>query len=165
MPLVKKCKTCGKEFKTKPYFVKNGGGKYCSATCHHEGIRKGKNVKCFVCGAEVYKALQSLKRSKSNKFFCGKSCQAKWRNTEFIGQKHINWKNGRYVYRSVLSRNKIPKKCRLCGTIDTRVLQVHHIDKNRINNELRNLAWLCCNCHFLVHHDEVERKKLMEALV
>lgn len=165
MPIIKKCDICGAEFSTKPFFLKNGGGKYCSAVCHHMGLRNGVFKKCFICGKETYKKAIQIKRSKSGKFFCDKSCQAKWRNQEFVGEKHANWKNGLSAYRSVLIRNKIKKICVLCKTKDKRVLAVHHIDKNRKNNKLSNLAWLCNNCHFLVHHYEVEREKFMEALV
>lgn len=165
MPLIKQCIVCGSDFKTKPFFVERGEGKYCSRKCHHSGLKKGKYVACAICGTETYKTLKALTRSQSNKFFCGKSCQTKWRNVEFIGAKHANWKEGRYAYRSVLTRHGVPKVCCLCKTDDTRVLAVHHIDKNRTNNDVKNLAWLCNNCHFLVHHYENERKKFMEALV
>lgn len=60
----------------------------------------------------------------------------------------------------MLGRNKIPKICTLCKTEDSRILAVHHIDKNRRNNDLKNLIWLCHNCHFLVHHYDVEREKI-----
>lgn len=56
-------------------------------------------------------------------------------------------------------RQSIPKICRLCKTKDIRVLAVHHIDKNRKNNKISNLAWLCHNCHLLVHHYDAERNK------
>jgi hypothetical protein len=161
MPVVKKCAVCGAEFKTKPFFIKNGGGKYCSATCHHSGLRSGSLKKCFVCGTETYKKAVQIERSKSGKFFCDKSCQAKWRNQEFVGVRHANWKNGLFAYRSVLARNKIIQICTLCGSKDKRILAVHHIDKDRTNNKLTNLVYLCHNCHFLVHHDIKERQKFM----
>lgn len=152
MPLIKQCEVCGHDFRTKPYFVNNGGGKYCSTGCHHEGIKKGKIVPCFVCSKDVYKSLKALKGSKSGKFFCGKSCQTKWRNSQFVGDKHANWIHGENAYRSVLARNNITKICTLCGTTDVRVLAVHHRDRDRKNNNLSNLVWLCHNCHFLVHN-------------
>jgi hypothetical protein len=52
----------------------------------------------------------------------------------------------------------------LCSTKDERVLAVHHIDHNRLNNKLDNLAWLCHNCHHLVHHDNVEKHRFLEKL-
>lgn len=165
MPLYKNCKICRKEFKTKPSIVKKGFGKYCSQKCQRLGLRNGKEIKCFLCGKISYKNKTNLGRSKSGKFFCGKSCQTKWRNQEFIGPKHANWTGGKYSYRSVLGRNDIPKVCLLCGNKDVRVMAVHHIDRNRKNNKVENLVWLCHNCHHLVHHYKDERDKFMEALV
>jgi hypothetical protein len=34
------------------------------------------------------------------------------------------------------------------------------VDGNRKNSEVRNLEWLCHNCHYLVHHDTVEKLKI-----
>lgn len=155
------CKKCGNSFYVKPSWLKNGHGKYCSPPCQYLGMRSGKVVTCHICGAGTYKPLRVLERSKSGKYFCSKSCQTKWRNTIFIGPKHANWRHGRQAYRSVLARHNIAKICRFCGTADVRVLAVHHIDRNRLNNKVGNLAWLCHNCHFLVHHYDEERQKFM----
>jgi len=163
MPTVK-CKVCSKEFYGKPYFIKIGHAKYCSAVCQYKARKNGKVVPCFTCGKETYKAVRRLKISRSGKFFCSKSCQTVWRNQEFIGIKHHNWKTGLFAYRSILSRNKIPKFCNLCKTKDARVLATHHIDKNRTNNKVSNLAWLCHNCHFLVHHNKAEALKFKKNL-
>jgi hypothetical protein len=160
MPIVP-CMQCIKSFYVKPFWIKNGGGKYCSLECKYKGAKKGKIVTCFICSKKVYKKLSKLAFSKSGKYFCGKSCQTKWRNQEFIGPKHANWKYGRSAYRSVLGRYKILKKCTLCGTDDERVIAVHHIDQNRLNNIVENLAWLCHNCHHLVHHDIVEKERFL----
>lgn len=159
------CRKCGKEFYAKPFWIKKGWGKYCSSECHHASMRNGKEMACAVCGEMAYKTQKSIERSKSGLFFCSKSCQTKWRNQLFTGDKHTNYTTGLYSYRSVLNRNKIPKICVLCQNADTRVLAVHHIDKNRKNNTVENLAWLCNNCHFLVHHYEEAREKFMAAIV
>ena len=129
-----------------------GYGIYCSSKCQHLGRRNGKIVNCFTCGKEVYKSKEKLKRSKSKKYFCSKSCQTIWRNSEYVGSKHPNWKTGNSAYKSVLTRNKIKQVCVLCKTRDIRVLAVHHINKNRFDNKIENLSWLCHNCHHLVHH-------------
>ena len=55
--------------------------------------------------------------------------------------------------------------CNFCRVSDARILAVHHIDGNRENNKLENLAWLCHNCHYLVHHFDQEKRKFMEMLV
>ena len=163
MPIVS-CKFCSKSFSSKPSWILKGFGKFCSASCHHQSLRSGKEVKCFICGKDSYKTLKALKNSKSKKYFCGKSCQTKWRNSEFIGKKHSNWTTGEYSYRSVLKRNGVIPVCKLCKTKDRRILAVHHIDENHSNNEIKNLTWLCHNCHFLVHHDNVEKQKLFSML-
>lgn len=163
MPFVG-CKICKKKFYSKPSWLKHGGGKYCSKKCHYQGLKKGKMVYCFVCNKETYKSPKLLRRSKSKKYFCDKSCQTKWRNSIFIGPKHANWKHGMSTYRAVLMRNKISKSCKLCSSKDGRVLAVHHIDKDRTNNKLENLAWLCHNCHFLVHHYSEEKEKFMVSI-
>lgn len=164
MPVVA-CGVCSKEFYTKPYWIKLGKGKFCSSKCLYVSRRKGKMVACDICGKEAYKTQKQLTHSKSGKFFCSKSCQTRWRNTEFVGPNHANWRNGKYVYRSILSRNGVVKRCRLCGLNDVRLLAVHHIDNDHKNNGIGNLTWLCHNCHFLVHHSEEDRRRLMEALV
>lgn len=163
MPIVE-CKICSKKFYGKPYFLKIGQAKYCSQKCMRIGSKTGKIVNCHSCGREVYKTQKALNGSKSKTYFCTKSCQTKWRNSVFIGPKHANWKDGRYSYKSVMLRNKVPKICKICKNRDSRVLAVHHLDQNRKNSNLSNLIWLCHNCHFLVHHDK-ETIKNMETLV
>ncbi len=159
------CQRCGKIFYAKPFWAKKGYGKYCSAKCHHTAMRTGQEKTCSVCGKLSYKTQKSLKGSKSGKFFCSKRCQTLWRNQLYIGDKHKNFKTGEFVYRAVMERARVPKTCSLCKTTDYRVLAVHHIDKNRKNNRLENLAWLCHNCHFLVHHYEEERLRFMVPMV
>lgn len=164
MPIVS-CENCSANFSAKPYWIKKGYGRFCTSACQYQSARKGKEVPCDGCGKMSYKQPKALEGSKSGKFFCGKSCQTKWRNQLYIGERHKNFKTGIHVYRAKMKRHKIPEVCTLCATVDTRVLAVHHIDKNRRNNELQNLAWLCHNCHFLVHHYEGERAIFMATIV
>lgn len=157
MPQVK-CKLCNKEFYVKPSHQLLGFGKYCSLKCSHESRRTGKYVKCYICGKETWKTPKALNRSKSNKFFCGKSCQTKWRNVEYSGENHHLWKGGENIYRQVLEKSGVDCCCVLCGNNDKRVLAGHHVDKNRKHNKIENLVWLCQNCHHLVHAHKVKLK-------
>jgi hypothetical protein len=159
MALFRACRACGRQFRTKLFYVRRGFGKYCSRSCSYESKRKGEIVSCATCGKDIYRKPRLLRLSKSKKYFCSKSCQTQWRNIVFIGPKHANWKHGRQAYRSVLGRAHRQKICEVCKTIDERVLAVHHKDRNRLNNTLENLAWLCHNCHFLVHHYDVGRDR------
>ena len=154
------CRQCGKNFLIKPSLVKRGGGKYCSSLCHYQGAQKRVLKHCDTCGAETFKKPTQIKRSKSGKYFCNKSCQTIWRNSHFHCPEHPNYVNGRHAYRSVLDRHHIVAMCRRCKTTDRRVLAVHHIDQNRTNNRVENLAWLCHNCHHIIHRYPEERKKV-----
>jgi hypothetical protein len=151
MPDVK-CKICKKKFYAKPSHLKRGWGKYCSAECQYKGMLKGKFVKCFVCGKEIWRTPKNFKNSKSDKFFCNKSCQTTWRNQYYSGPKHPNWQGGEHIeYRNLLLKSSVSRVCKICGTRDKRVLIVHHKDKKHRNHNVKNLVWLCLNCHFLVH--------------
>lgn len=159
------CKHCSKEFYAKPSWIKNGYGIYCSNHCSFASRKQGETVFCHVCGTETYKQRKALTRSKSGKFFCTKSCQTKWRNRVYVREDHPNWKGGRHSYRELMLKQGGEPKCVLCKTIDERILAVHHIDEDRSNNVIENLAWLCHNCHHLVHHHPNERSKFMAAIV
>lgn len=162
------CRICEQEFYAKPSWLKIGWGKYCSQKCQREGQKTGKYVKCSICGKEVYKPGKALKGSQSGAYFCNKSCQTIWRNTiVFVGVRHPNWKGGIGTdsYRSIIRRSNQKQICRYCGFSDKRALMVHHIDHNHQNNSLNNLAWVCYNCHYLIHHYKEENKKFMETLV
>ncbi len=159
------CPQCTRTFTIKPSRLKDGYIKYCSRACAHTGTRTGKTVNCHACDKKVYKTLKALTRSHSGHFFCTKSCQTQWRNRVFIGEKHANWKGGKHAYRRMMLQSDTKQECRLCITTDIRILAVHHIDEDRSNNTLENFAWLCHNCHHLVHHYSEGRKKFMATIV
>jgi hypothetical protein len=156
------CLICSKTFLVKPSQRRYGWGQYCSGKCRGLAQRKGRLVDCHTCGKKVWRKPQALKRSKSNYFFCSKSCQTLWRNSQvYIGSSHPNWKGGKASYRDRMKQSSNKAACCLCQTTDSRVLAVHHIDENRGNNSIANLAWLCHNCHFLVHHYDDEKQSFM----
>lgn len=159
------CKKCNKRFSAKPYFLKKGYALYCSRPCYYASVQHGRQVACDTCGAFVYRGLKQIRHSKSEKYFCSKSCQAIWRNHHYVGNKHRLWKGGRSVhYRKILMNSHTKPICLLCDTKDKRIIVVHHIDEDRSNNSLANLAWLCRNCHHLVHYDTLEKQRLTKLL-
>ena len=165
MPQVN-CKICNKEFYAKPNWLLKGFGKYCSHACKRIAQRTGSYKECFICKKKTWKTPKDVRTSKSKLFFCSKTCQTIWRNKiVFVGANHANWKGGHFVYRETMKRTKIPQVCKRCLMKDKRVLIVHHVDKNRSNNHISNLVWLCANCHMLIHHDINEMKIFMEAIV
>jgi 5-methylcytosine-specific restriction endonuclease McrA len=45
-------------------------------------------------------------------------------------------------------------ECQICGWgVRPEVLQIHHIDRNRLNNSLENVKLICPNCHSISHYD------------
>ncbi len=157
---IKKCKICRNSFYAKPNWIRRGWGIYCSRACLHKGQIRGVYIECSMCGKETFRPQSQIKKSKSRKFFCTKSCQTLWRNKLFSGDRHPNWKGGEYVYRKIMQGLKTRPVCKLCELRDQRILIVHHLDANRKNNNIHNLIWLCHNCHFLVHHHKPEKMKL-----
>lgn len=159
------CEICNKTFYIKPSHQKLGWGKFCSRKCQAESQLNGKFVRCLICNKSIYRSGNQIKRSKSGYHFCSKTCQTLWRNQYFIASRHVNWKYGESAYRNILKRSGRKSICIICKIKDERILTAHHIDKNRKNNRIDNLIWLCLNCHYLVHHDSELNKKTMEALV
>ncbi len=155
------CLICKKDFLAKKSHINYGHAKYCSRACHHQSMRKGKKVACTICGTIIFRSLKKLRRSQSALYFCSKKCQAIWRNKTFIAEKHKNWKGGRFIYRRILKNSDSARACLLCAHKDERLLAAHHIDENHTNNDIKNLAWLCHNCHYLVHHDKLEKQKFL----
>lgn len=148
----KNCENCTKEFYAKPRHIKIGWGKYCSQPCAYEKMKTGKKFLCEVCKKEIYRNKLEIKRSKSGRFFCNKSCFAVWKNAHILlGESNGNWKGGENSYRQLMLRNNIKPICSDCGINNIKVLVTHHIDQNRKNNMISNLRWLCRNCHYLVH--------------
>jgi hypothetical protein len=65
----------------------------------------------------------------------------------YKGEGNPHYKNGiRTGKRMIL---EIKQMCEFCGT--NKDLHVHHIDKNRQNNQLSNLKLLCRSCHSKEH--------------
>ncbi len=156
-----KCLSCSKIFHAKPNRIARGWGKYCSQACKHIGFKTGDTFECGTCGTKIYRSLKNQSRSKSKTYFCSKSCQTLWRNKLYVGESHSNWLHGMASYRQRLERSGRKMVCSRCGTNDRRILVVHHRDKNRKNNTIKNLLWMCHNCHYLIHHYKSESTAYM----
>ena len=141
------CKVCRKKFYVKPSHKKMGHGIYCSRKCSDAGRKTGEIVACTYCKKIFYARLKQIKGSKSGHCFCRRICYLSYQ----VWDKHPRWKDGKSAYLPFM-RNNVKPICSRCGMGNKRVLLVHHVDKDRQNNVLSNLIWLCRNCHHLVHN-------------
>lgn len=151
------CRYCGKQFYIKPSHKEMGRGIYCSRTCSDVGRRRGKIIKCTQCQKNFYAIPKQMRGSKSGIHFCSRLCYLKYKAHYLDREGHPMWKTGENSY-LLLMRRKKEQFCRRCGIKNKRVLVVHHVDRNRKNNVLSNLVWLCRNCHHLVHKYDEEIK-------
>lgn len=160
--MIVSCQHCGKDFNCTSrrynFNIKKGFKIYCSRECNHKDKIKNIIVRCNYCGKEVIKKQYNLNKTKSGNYYCNKSCANSINNSLYkVGEKHPNFINGRSSYRNIKLRDS-NYCCENCGITDKRVIEVHHIDRDRTNNKLENLKILCANCHLIEHYEERKLK-------
>lgn len=147
--MIYKCILCGKEFKGH----KSNANRFCSYNCFWKSRQDRVHKHCIHCGKEFYRRPSEEKKGESK--YCSEKCYREFNK----GDKHYNWKNGitkitynGIGYTSVLKR-KIKElyenKCSNC--LSSNNLHIHHIDKNKSNNDIENLILLCASCHMKIH--------------
>ena len=91
---------------------------------------------CVVCGKQL---LQKQLEWKS--VTCSHACSNKYFRK--VRNKPERYKN----YRTICNYYHDNSKCETCGYNEHDILQVHHINGNRVDNSVDNLIFLCPNCH------------------
>ena len=139
------CPNCNKVFVRQKRLIKS---KYCSRQCKSE-----YEVKVTLCCANckiTFKRFPSKMKSASNNLhFCSRACKDE-------GQKNIveiqpsHYGTGEESYRTKAFRSYKPI-CNRCSFSNILALEVHHLDRDRENNEITNLEILCANCHTVAH--------------
>jgi 5-methylcytosine-specific restriction endonuclease McrA len=158
MIVSKECLNCSKVFKTPASEIKRGNGKFCCRLCcgKYNGILRIKipNTECFICKKAFYRNPNAIKRrSKSGLVFCSRVCkefaQSIQGGVSEIQPKH--YKTGEANYREIAYKF-LERKCNRCQySKHVQILEVHHKDRNRKNNQISNLEVLCPNCHMEEH--------------
>jgi 5-methylcytosine-specific restriction endonuclease McrA len=108
------------------------------------GISCRKEKPCVICGKPILAGLHSKT--------CSRSCANKHRTGI---QYKMNRPKDKVKYYKALKTRLIKirgRTCEKCGYNKIEILQVHHIDKDRNNNDLANLELICPNCHFEEHY-------------
>lgn len=136
-----KCIICAKPIYRRPAETKRGHV-FCSQECY--GISNRKETPCIVCKTPIL--------ASANAETCGRSCANKNRSgiRYKIGSPKDKVKDERTAkLRLMASREKI---CERCGYNKKEILNVHHKDRNKKNNDQTNLELLCPNCHAEEHY-------------
>ena len=131
---------------------------FCSLSCA-SNFNKSKNTKeyncsCSMCKTPIYRNKSKLEASKHKIYFCSRKCKdlALRFESGFTILHPPHYINGLQEYRDVAFKNK-EKKCERCGFKEhPEIIQVHHKDRNRDNNNINNLEVLCPNCHMFEHY-------------
>jgi predicted nucleic acid-binding Zn ribbon protein len=137
------CIICGKQvYRRKIELEKNNGRVFCSSKCYGKACRK--EIACLICKKPIL--------SGANKKTCSRTCANKHR----IGIKYklgAPRKDKVKSYRALKLRlaKARGQKCERCGYSKYDILQIHHKDRDRSNNELDNLELICPNCHYEEH--------------
>lgn len=119
---------------------------------------------CFICKKKGLSYRNDYLRAKHH--FCSNKCRMYWRNyianpdylphvKKFFAKKYLdngnpNWKGGeaRWNLDKHKREKRIPKFCQHCKKKYKKYpIEIHHVDKNRWNNEQENLRYLCDSCH------------------
>jgi len=139
------CLICSKPIYKRPVEIKRNKGRvFCSMPCYGVSCRKEKP--CVICGKPILAG--------ANRKTCSRSCANKHRaGIKYkMNQPRNKVKSQRMLKLRLLQARG--KACERCGYSKYEILQVHHKDRDRSNNELGNLELICPNCHYERHYFE-----------
>jgi hypothetical protein len=122
------CENCKKEC------IKHAKG-MCT-TCYKKLVWKPKIVKCRRCERMLPNHAKGLCPG------CYSTVFQLENNKSFFRKKRYGIDDELY--------NKITKKCLLCGF--DKIVEIHHLDKNRRNSSEDNVIGLCPNHHGMLHN-------------
>lgn len=135
-----RCNSCGHIWEVVSGNVLYGKTKHFCPKCL-ENQRNGTwmNTKCCYCNKLIMKRKKDYKRS-DGLVFCSKECSNRYKNNQAEVFSINTYRDKALKYNDHM--------CACCGCDeDIRILEVHHIDSDRKNNELENLIVLCPICH------------------
>lgn len=138
-----KCVICDNLVYRRPKMLEQTQGRaFCGNACY--GMYCRNETPCMVCGKMILASL--------HKKTCSRSCA----NAHRTG---IKYKLGQPLKDKVKAQRSLKlrlldargKKCERCEYDKYEILQIHHKDRNRNNNDLSNLQLICPNCHYEEH--------------
>jgi HNH endonuclease len=154
------CTCCKKLVHKNPCQIKRNLNNFCSLACRGAYTRKRLAVTCTHCGTEIHRIPRYIERSRTH--FCSRVCYTAYQRTGCItaegyrvltrNRKQI--REHRLIMETALGRKLLP------GEI------VHHINGDRSDNRLENLAVMENSAHVRGHKPltwDLEQAKAMRA--
>jgi len=135
-----KCFNCGKTFSCSKSKIERNKNHFCTRGCYNHYVENQIFVTCTCIGCG--KSFITKRARSKTRLYCVKSCYNKNRNS--TSKQTVN------NYRRRALETYEPQ-CKICSYGIEAVLNVHHIDEDRKNNEIENLVVLCPTHHKEVH--------------
>lgn len=136
------CPVCNNTFK----HYKWDNQKYCSKKCFYKHLKI--EVECSVCGEKLLKPKSNFDRNKEH--YCSRTCYNKRRKTQL---KRLKRETEHFT-------SLVEEGCK-CGVKEYYLLQIHHKDGNKNNNDPSNHEVVCANCHIKRHLKLTKHNKLV----
>jgi len=136
--MIKKCGNCGEE-----------------RNHHAKGL-------CYSCYKKLYfkPKVRSCKRCKRSMPIHAKSLCAGCYNLIFQSDKSKAYNQRKSNNVDLKTYQKITEKCVICGF--DKIVDIHHIDKNKKNNHSKNLIGLCPNHHRMINNFKYRQEIWLE---
>ena len=132
------CNECGYEWETRPTQVIYPDYEHSCPNCKFEST--GIIVTCAYCGKEIRRTNHAINKNQSGYYYCSRECGNRHKN--MLRKQSGEWDQS-LNYRLRAFEN-LEHRCVVCGwDEDERILEVHHKDEDRANNDLSNLVILC----------------------
>jgi len=157
------CKNCDKQFfRVKRKVIEKN---FCCRLCSEEHKKNSDifETQCAFCKSSIKRKNSRKRNSKSGLYFCSRDCKdnaQRYHNSlrikEFESIMPNHYGTGEYRYRKKAFDNAKVIKCNFCDYSNEKILQVHHIDEDRENNELSNLMIVCPTHHCEIHYGELK---------
>jgi hypothetical protein len=122
---------------------------FCSPDCVKGFKTKSIMAPCGNCSKMVTRAPSQAEKSKSGNVYCSRSCATVINNQRHKSlHKHPNWRGGAYRKLALMTYGKMCQSTSCpFDNVPEKMLDVHHKDGNRKNNNISNLEVLCVWCH------------------
>lgn len=118
--------------------------KYYCPHCGRPNRKQRIVLPCSYCGKEIERTPSEINSSKTGLFYCDRTCGNLHKNK--IREASGEWEDSKNYRKKAY--DFYGHFCSIClWDEDDRILEVHHIDENRENNNLENLRILCPTCH------------------